>query len=194
MEGLQLTRIIEAILIATAEPVSSEKLAKIIRGKGVEHQGGGLQLKEVTAAQVTEGIGHLNEDYEMAGRAFSIQQRASGWKIFTLPDYAPFLDHLKPEEKAQKLSQAAVETLAIVAYRQPMTRGQIEAVRGVACDAMLQKLLDLELIKISGRAELPGRPLLYATTPTFFEHFGIKSIEELPNAAELMKVRLPSGE
>ena len=84
-----------------------------------------------------------------------------------------------------------METLAIIAYRQPITKAAIEAVRGVACDGMVQKLLDRDLIRIGGRAELPGRPLLYETTDLFFEHFGIRSIDDLPNATELRKVKLP---
>jgi segregation and condensation protein B len=86
-----------------------------------------------------------------------------------------------------------METLAIIAYRQPVTKSALEAVRGVSCDGMLQKLLDRELVKISGRADLPGRPLLYATTELFLEHFGITDIEELPNIGELRKVELPDG-
>jgi segregation and condensation protein B len=87
-----------------------------------------------------------------------------------------------------------METLAIIAYRQPITKAAIEAVRGVACDGMIQKLLDRDLIRIGGRAELPGRPLLYETTDLFFEHFGIRSIDDLPNASELRKVKLPDPE
>jgi segregation and condensation protein B len=86
-----------------------------------------------------------------------------------------------------------METLAIIAYRQPVTKSALEAVRGVSCDGMLQKLLDRELVKISGRADLPGRPLLYATTELFLEHFGITDIEDLPNIGELRKVELPDG-
>ena len=93
-----------------------------------------------------------------------------------------------------RLSGPAMETLAIIAYRQPVTKAAMEAVRGVSCDGMLQKLLDLELIRIEGRADLPGRPLLYSTTEYFFEHFGIKSVEELPDAAELRYGRLPEPE
>ena len=87
-----------------------------------------------------------------------------------------------------------METLAIIAYRQPITKAAIEAVRGVACDGMIQKLLDRDLVKIGGRAELPGRPLLYETTDLFFEHFGIRSVNDLPNANELRKVKLPEPE
>ena len=84
-----------------------------------------------------------------------------------------------------------METLAIIAYRQPITKAAIEAVRGVSCDGMIQKLLDRDLIRIGGRADLPGRPLLYQTTELFFEHFGINTIDDLPNAAELRRVKLP---
>jgi segregation and condensation protein B len=91
------------------------------------------------------------------------------------------------------MSGPAMETLAIIAYRQPITKAAIEAVRGVACDGMIQKLLDRDLIRIGGRAELPGRPLLYETTDLFFEHFGIRSIDDLPNATELRKVKLPEA-
>ena len=100
---------------------------------------------------------------------------------------------LFPGRKPERLSPPAMETLAIIAYRQPVTKSALEAVRGVSCDGMLQKLLDRELIKISGRADLPGRPLLYATTELFLEHFGITDIEELPNIGELRKVELPDG-
>lgn len=87
-----------------------------------------------------------------------------------------------------------METLAIIAYRQPITKAAVEAVRGVSCDGMIQKLLDRDLIRIGGRAELPGRPLLYETTDLFFEHFGIRSVDDLPNASELRKVELPQAE
>ena len=86
-----------------------------------------------------------------------------------------------------------METLAIIAYRQPITKAAVEAVRGVSCDGMIQKLLDRDLIRIGGRAELPGRPLLYETTDLFFEHFGIRSVDDLPNASELRKVELPKA-
>ena len=99
-----------------------------------------------------------------------------------------------PGKKPQRLSQPALETLAIIAYRQPITRGGMEAVRGVSVDGMVQQLLDRGLIKIEGRADLPGRPLLYGTTELFLEHFGVRSTDELPNATELRRVKLPTAE
>jgi segregation and condensation protein B len=94
----------------------------------------------------------------------------------------------------QRLSQPALETLAIIAYRQPITRAGIEAVRGVSVDTMVQQLVDRGLVKIEGRADLPGRPLLYGTTEAFLDHFGVKSLDEMPNAQELRRVKLPTAE
>jgi segregation and condensation protein B len=143
---------------------------------------------------VLAAIEKLNEHYLADGRAFQMLERAKGWKLFTRPSFAPIVGHLFPGRKTERLSGPALETLSIVAYRQPITKAAIEAVRGVNCDAMIQKLLDRELIKIGGRAELPGRPLLYETTELFFEHFGIRAIDDLPNAQELRKARLPDPE
>ncbi|MFT6794779.1 MAG: segregation and condensation protein B, partial [Rubritalea sp.] len=144
--------------------------------------------------QVIKAIAELNQGYAANGRSFSIIERSKGWKIYTNPDYADFVRQLFPGQKPQRLSGPAMETLAIIAYRQPITKAAMEAVRGVSCDGMLQKLLDRELICIGGRAELPGRPLLYETTELFFEYFGIKSVNDLPNASELRTVKLPEPE
>jgi segregation and condensation protein B len=122
-----------------------------------------------------------------------ILERPKGWKLYTRPEFGEFVRQLFPGRKPERLSGPAMETLAIIAYRQPITKAAIEAVRGVACDGMIQKLLDRDLIRIGGRAELPGRPLLYETTDLFFEHFGIRSIDELPNASELRKIKLPEA-
>ncbi len=111
----------------------------------------------------------------------------------TRPDFAPWLRQLFPENRPARLSAPAVETLAIIAYRQPVTRADIEAVRGVAVDGVMQTLLDRGLVRIAGRAEVPGRPLLYETTQFFMEHFGLKTLDELPNAHELRKVELPTA-
>jgi len=151
-------------------------------------------LAETVDAEVDEAIAKLNQAYEASGRSFVIAQRAKGWKLFTRPEYGGFVRLLFPGRKPERLSPPAMETLAIIAYRQPVTKSALEAVRGVSCDGMLQKLLDRELVRIDGRADLPGRPLLYATTDLFLEHFGISDIEELPNIGELRKVELPTGE
>ncbi|MBC7981033.1 MAG: SMC-Scp complex subunit ScpB [Armatimonadetes bacterium] len=145
---------------------------------------------EETAAAVCA----LNLHYAETGRAFTILDRPKGWKIYTRSDFSEFVRHLFPGRKPERLSGPAMETLAIVAYRQPITKAAIEAVRGVSCDGMIQKLLDRDLVRIGGRADLPGRPLLYQTTDLFFEHFGINSIDDLPNATELRRIKLPELE
>ncbi|MDA0767462.1 MAG: SMC-Scp complex subunit ScpB [Verrucomicrobia bacterium] len=209
---MDLSAVIEALLVASEEPLPTSELARLIRARvaEIEDEMGDSedegydpdahadiplkQFGETAEEDVIAAIAELNHQYEVTGRAFLLMERSKGWKIYTRPDYAGFARHLFPGHKPRKLSGPALETLAIIAYRQPVTKAAIEAVRGVSCDGMLQKLLDLELVKIGGRADLPGRPLLYQTTDYFFEHFGIKNIDELPNAAELRYVPLPQPE
>lgn len=230
---MDLTAIIEAILVASEQPLSSSELARLVRARVAEAEEA-LQVENEDALaviaknkkssdpealaedseafnpvalpvwlselaptsqnQVIKAIAELNQGYAANGRSFSIIERSKGWKIYTNPDYADFVRQLFPGQKPQRLSGPAMETLAIIAYRQPITKAAMEAVRGVSCDGMLQKLLDRELICIGGRAELPGRPLLYETTELFFEYFGIKSVNDLPNASELRTVKLPEPE
>jgi segregation and condensation protein B len=216
---MQLSAIIEALLVASEEPLPSSEIARIVRARvaeaedalaannesdndsdqDVDHSPDALPdelaaLASLSDDAVTAAIVELNKQYESSGRAFLCTERAKGWKIYTHPDYAAFVRQLFPDRKPSRLSGPAMETLAIIAYRQPVTKASIEAVRGVSCDGMLQKLLDRELVKIGGRAELPGRPLLYETTDLFFEHFGVKSVDELPNSAELRTIKLPEPE
>lgn len=205
---MDLSAVIEALLIASDQPLTSSELARLIRAHLAEIEDGtldededyaqpaslGTDLKELSAIDeevVITAIAGLNTTYEKQNRSFLILERSKGWQLFTRPDFSGFVRQLFPGVKPRRLSPPAMETLAIIAYRQPVTKASIEHVRGVASDSILQKLLDRELIRIEGRAELPGRPLLYATTDFFFEHFGIKSIDELPNAAELRAVELP---
>lgn len=210
---MELSAIIEALLIASEDPLPSTEIARLVRARVAEAEDALAadaeeydaeskpELDEALRAvanvdedAVTAAIAQLNHRYEETGRAFLCAERAKGWKIYTRPEYAEFVRQLFPGRKPSRLSGPAMETLAIVAYRQPVTKASIEAVRGVSCDGMLQKLLDRELVRIGGRADLPGRPLLYETTDLFFEHFGVKSVDELPNAAELRTVKLPEPE
>jgi segregation and condensation protein B len=148
-------------------------------------------LARVSDSQVLDALAELAASYEAAGRAFTLAERATGWRIFTRAEYGPWVRGLFPERRPHRLSQPALETLAIIAYRQPITKAAVEAVRGVSIDGPIQKLLDQNIIRIAGRADLPGRPLLYETTSTFFEHFGIRSVDDLPNASELRRIALP---
>lgn len=220
---MELTAITEALMVASDDPLPSEEIARLVRARIAEMEDELLsqsenedqdyaedgsepeaaketlpeeykKLAEVTESEIIAAIAELNEGYEATGRAFRALERAKGWKIYTAPEYGEFVKLLFPGRKPKRLSGPAMETLAVVAYRQPVTKSAIDAVRGVSSDGMLQKLLDLELVKIGGRAELPGRPLLYETTDHFFEHFGIKSPDELPNALELRNMELPEAE
>ncbi|MEO1835538.1 MAG: SMC-Scp complex subunit ScpB [Akkermansiaceae bacterium] len=205
---MDLSAVIEALLIASEEPLPSSELARLVRARLADIEDGGAEededygkageladdLKQLSAIDeeaVIEAISNLNKKYDRSKRSFSIIERSKGWKIYTQPEYGGFIRQLFPGLKPRRISPPAMETLAIIAYRQPVTKASIEHVRGVSTDSILQKLLDRELVKIEGRADLPGRPLLYATTDFFFEHFGIKSIDELPNSAELRAVELP---
>lgn len=202
---MQLSKTVEALVTASEDPLPAGRIVELLQsrcdqlaelgGKASDEETAELDfLKGIDETAVLAAIGELNEHYLADGRAFQMLERAKGWKLFTRPDFAPIVGHLFPGRKIERLSGPALETLSIVAYRQPITKAAIEAVRGVNCDAMIQKLLDRELIRIGGRAELPGRPLLYETTDLFFEHFGIRAIDELPNAQELRKARLPDPE
>lgn len=207
---MELPSIVEALLTSSDDPLPAEELARLIRARVAEAEDSRARkieegespvelpewlsaLAAVSSDQVIVAIAKLNHDYETTGRSFLLVERAKGWKLFTRPSFGEFVRHLFPGRKPERLSGPAMETLAIIAYRQPITKGAIEAVRGVACDGMLQKLLDRELVRIGGRAELPGRPLLYETTELFYEHFGIRSIDDLPNANELRRVKLPEA-
>ncbi len=205
---MQLSAIVEALLIASQNPLPSEEIARLVRARVAEAEDVKLRetdegkeipalpewltaLAATSAENVAAAIAELNQSYEQNHRAFTVIERPKGWKVFTRMEYGEFVRQLFPGRKPERMSGPAMETLAIIAYRQPITKAAIEAVRGVACDGMIQKLLDRDLIRIGGRAELPGRPLLYETTDLFFEHFGIRSIDDLPNASELRKVKLP---
>ncbi len=205
---MQLSAIVEALLIASQNPLPSEEIARLIRSRVAEAEDGKVReteegkespalpdwlhaLAATSSETIAQAISELNRSYQESQRAFTIIERPKGWKLYTRLEYGEFVRQLFPGRKPERMSGPAMETLAIIAYRQPITKAAIEAVRGVACDGMIQKLLDRDLIRIGGRAELPGRPLLYETTDLFFEHFGIRSIDDLPNASELRKVKLP---
>ncbi|HTB64075.1 MAG TPA: SMC-Scp complex subunit ScpB [Opitutales bacterium] len=134
----------------------------------------------LTATQIREAMDSIALELESNGDICRLVQGPSGFRLTVAPEYADWVRLLRDAPKPLKLSQAALETLALIAYRQPITRAEIEAVRGVAVDSALNRLLELELVFVSGRADLPGRPIQYASTPKFLEFCGIQSLEELP--------------
>ena len=192
---LTIKHAVEALVFASPKPITLEEIAKAIRGAAVESEILTLQpLSEVKEADVTAALEELKTEYAQQERAFQITEQVNGWAMTTVKDAADYVRQLYPEAKPTRLSGPALETLAIIAYRQPVTRADIEAVRGVAVDGVMQVLLDRSLVNIIGRAEVPGRPLLYATTEYFLQHFGLKAVDELPNVDELRRVQLPKAE
>jgi len=186
---------VEALVFASPKPITVGEIAKAIRGAAVEAENPSLHpMSEVKEEEVSAAIAELKAEYEQQGRAFQLTEEITGWTMKTVRETADFVRQLYPEAKPTRLSGPALETLAIIAYRQPVTRADMEAVRGVAVDGVMQVLLDRNLVKIVGRAEVPGRPLLYSTTEYFLQHFGLKDVDELPNADELRRVPLPKAE
>jgi len=162
---------VEAILFSTDAPITPAKI---------------LQVAELSSKKdVTAAIETLNARYEESGSAFRIETIAGGYRLQTLAAHHQVLSRLFKAKSESKLSQPAMETLSIVAYRQPVLRADIEAIRGVACGEVLRKLMEKMLIKIVGRAEVIGRPMLYGTTRRFLEVFGLASLNDLPRADEL---------
>ena len=192
---LTLKQAIEALVFASPKPMTIEEIRKALRGAAAETEElDVIAMGDATDEEVASQLNLLRAEYEQTGRAFQIVEQVSGWAVATVPASGQWVRQLYPESRPARLSGPALETLAIIAYRQPVTRADIEAVRGVAVDGVMQVLLDRSLVKIAGRAELPGRPLLYETTEYFLEHFGLKKVEELPNADELRRVPLPKPE
>ncbi len=172
-DGISITneQIIEAVLFSSDNPVSASKLASII---------GILGSKEIRKI-----IEKLNDSYERMGASFRIEEIAGGYQMMTRPEFAPYLQKLYKVRAENKLSSAALETLAVIAYKQPVVRAEIEAIRGVACGEIIRSLLEKGLIKIVGRAEELGRPMLYGTTRRFLQVFGLASLDDLPKVPEL---------
>jgi segregation and condensation protein B len=186
--------VLEAILFASHKPVSVKEFLSILGGASDPADPSAALHARTKENAIREALGELAMDCQNTGRAYHLRETAAGWQLASRPEFAPWLRQLFPENRQARLSAPALETLAIIAYRQPITRADIEAVRGVSVDGVMQTLLDRGLIRIAGRSEAPGRPLLYETTQFFMEHFGIKNLDELPNSAELRKIVLPKAE
>lgn len=165
----ELAKIIEAILFVSGEPVQLGAVARAL---------------EVTELEVSAAADELASDYDYNRRGICLKRFGSHIQLFTRPDYAPQIEKLLQPIQKQSLSQAALETLAVVAYKQPVTRLDIEAVRGVKCDYSVQSLMNKGLIEEVGRKETLGRPILYGTTDAFLSHFGLTSLEDLPQPPE----------
>ena len=188
---MTLPRVIEALLFSAQKPLTTAELRTAIRAVRADDALSPNEFAKVTEAEIAAGLEELKIDYIGGERAFQVVEKAEGWQLVSNPHYGEWVQQLFPAAKPARLSPPALETLAIIAYRQPITRADVEAVRGVSIDGVLQTLMERGLAKIGGRAEVPGRPLLYETTEFFLEHFGLRDLEELPNSDELRHRPLP---
>jgi segregation and condensation protein B len=190
---MTLSRVIEALLFSAQKPLSIRELTQAIKGAGAEDELSPNESTRASEAEVAAELEQLKIEYIEQQRAFQLNEKAEGWLLATDPKYAQWVRQLFPAPKPARLSAPALETLAIIAYRQPITRAAVEAVRGVNIDGVLQTLMERGLVKIAGRAEIPGRPLLYETTQFFLDHFGLRNLDELPNVEELRTRHLPKA-
>ncbi len=178
MEANEKRRIVEALILSSSEPISAVKLAEIIPYCKPGH------AKDL--------VNELNTEYTEQNRAFEIWEVAGGYQLRTRAEFSGYLQKLQ-KERILRLSQAALETLAIIAYRQPATRAEIEDVRGVDVGVVLKSLLERHLIRIAGQREVPGRPMLYGTTRRFLEVFGLDQLKDLPTLREVDELMREQG-
>ena len=174
ISSIDVSSIIEALLFVSDEPLTVEKLLQVFDG-----------VDRGTVCQLIEELRiKINSD----GRPFVLREISGGFQLCTHPKYASWIKKLSSVRTNSRLSRAALETLAIVAYKQPVTRAEVEAIRGVSCTGVLSSLLDRRLIRIAGRQDVPGKPLLYRTTQEFLRHFGLRSVNDLPRISELKEL------
>ena len=190
---MTLSRVIEALLFSAQKPLSIRELTEAVMGAGAEDEFSPNEFARVSEAEVAAALEELKIECIEQQRGFQLNEKADGWQLATDPKYAQWVGQLFPAPKPARLRAPALETLAIIAYRQPITRADVEAVRGVNIDGVLQTLMERGLVKIAGRSEIPGRPLLYETTQFFLDHFGLRNLDELPNVEELRARHLPKA-
>jgi segregation and condensation protein B len=163
--------IVEALILASPEPLPARKITEVV--------------KDLTVSKVAQAVAELNNRYMAAGTAYRIRELAGGYQFYILPEFTPYVEDLFTRRRTVRLSRAALETLAIIAYRQPVTRVEIEQIRGVASDSVIHNLLEKGLITIKGRAKTVGKPLQYGTTKEFLKYFGLNRLEDLPRMSEI---------
>lgn len=168
-----LTNILEALLFATSESLSLARITAI--------------LKEYDAAAVKEALSNLGERCEKEGRPYGLEEIGGGYRLLTRSEYGDYIRRLQKVARGDRLTPASLETLAIVAYKQPVIKAEVDAIRGVKSDGTLQSLLRRHLIRVVGRADVLGRPLLYGTTKLFLDQFGLKNLDDLPSPEEALE-------
>jgi segregation and condensation protein B len=170
----ELKAILEAVLFVSPEPVPVARLMSI--------------LGTVSKAEVVQALGLLTHDLDQEGRGIQLVQVAGGYRLVTKQEYGPWLKRMDKAKAAQKLSRSALESLAIIAYKQPLVRSEIEEIRGVETSGVLRTLCERKLVRIVGRKDVPGRPIMYGTTKFFLEHFGLQDLSQLPPLREFKEL------
>jgi segregation and condensation protein B len=170
----ELKAILEAVLFVSPEPVPVARLMSI--------------LGTVSKAEVVQALGILTHDLDQDGRGIQLVQIAGGYRLVTKQEYGPWLKRMDKAKATQKLSRSALESLAIIAYKQPLVRSEIEEIRGVETSGVLRTLCERKLVRIVGRKDVPGRPIMYGTTKFFLEHFGLHDLSQLPPLREFKEL------
>jgi segregation and condensation protein B len=193
---MDLKFVLESILFSAQQPLSPKALRDLlVQAAEQSDDPMARALKKTSLDAISDALGQLSQEHETAGRSYRLVCVADAWQFVSQPEYAPWIKALVGQKnRPTRLSQPALETLAIIAYRQPLTRSEIEQIRGVAVDGVMQTLIERELVEQVGRAEVIGRPITYGTTPLFLEYFGLRSLEDLPAAEELRKVPVTKPE
>ncbi len=194
---MELKFVLESLLFSAQKPLSARELREIL-AQAAEHAEGDEAVKafkKVREELVTAVLEELAHEHEAAARSYRLACVAGAWQFVSQPEFSPWLKALVGvKARPSRLSQPALETLAIIAYRQPITRAEVEQVRGVAVDAVMQTLLERGLVEQTGRAEVAGRPMNYGTTALFLEYFGLRGLEDLPAADELRRIQVTKPE
>jgi segregation and condensation protein B len=173
--------IVEALIFSSDDVLSESEIIKAVKGIDGDDT-------QITVEEIDNCINELNNKYEQGNLSFRILRIANGYLFATTKEYSKYVGFLSSEKSKRRLSQAALETLSIIAYKQPITKPEIESIRGVNSDYILNTLLEKNLIAISGRGESVGRPLLYATTPEFLKYFGLNKLNDLPKPREIEEI------
>jgi segregation and condensation protein B len=193
---MELKFILESLLFSAQKPMSVKELRDLLVSAATAEDAdeSAKPFKKIKDDDVTAALEELAREHETAARSYRLACVAGAWQFVTQPEFAPWLKALVGvKNRPSRLSQAALETLAIIAYRQPVTRAEVEQVRGVNVDGTMQTILERGLVEQSGRAEVVGRPTLYSTTPLFLEYFGLRGLEDLPAADELRRIPVDKG-
>jgi len=183
---LELKKIIEAVLFSAERPLNTKELRQIFADATDEENPGSTEpFRNVREVAIVVALEELKVEYDTAQKSFQLVEIAGGWRLMSRAEYAPWLKKLLDEARPHRLSQPSLETLSIIALRQPISRADIASIRGVEVDGVIKTLLERDLITITGRSEVPGKPLLYGTTQRFLEHFGLRDLDDMPKSAEL---------